>query len=80
MIRLYGSAKSRAIYCLWLLEELNVTYEHLPIGFGKDDLKAPDFLAVNPNGKIPALQDGDVTLFESMAINLYLAQKYESSL
>ena len=61
---------------LWALEELGIPYEHVPTDFASD-AKKPDFLAINPNGRVPALVDGDVTLFESMAINLYLARKYD---
>jgi glutathione S-transferase len=44
------------------------------------DSRKPDYLKINPNGRIPALQDGDLTLFESLAINLYLARKYDKGL
>jgi glutathione S-transferase len=76
VIKLYGIRQSRALRSLWALEELGVPYEHVQTNFATD-AKKPEFLAVNPNGKIPALVDGDVTLFESMAINLYLARKYD---
>jgi len=76
MIKLYGVRQSRAMRSLWALEELGVPYENVPIHFATD-AKKPEFLAINPNGRIPALVDGDVTLFESMAINLYLAKKYD---
>ena len=76
MITLYGKVMSRAARCVWVLEELGVDYEHVPTDSrtGKD--KTAEFLAINPSGKIPALKDGDVSLFESLGINLYLAQKY----
>ncbi len=78
MIKLYGSAHSRAARCLWMLEELEQAYEHLDL----EDLDAAATLQtvtrVNPIGKVPALEDGEVKLFESMAINLYLAAKYGS--
>jgi glutathione S-transferase len=79
MIRLYGIVNSRALRCLWALEEVGVGYELVPTNF-LADAKKPDYLAINPNGRIPALVDGDVTLFESMAINLYLAKKYGPAL
>ncbi len=75
MIKLYGIRMSRAMRSLWALEEVGVPYEHVPIDFMTES-KTPEFRAINPNGKVPALVDGDVTLFESMAINLYLAKKY----
>jgi glutathione S-transferase len=63
--------------CLWALEELGVPYEHVPTNFATD-AKKPEFAAINPNQRVPALVDGDVTLFESMAINLYLGKKYDT--
>src|SRR5262245_39410304 len=78
MIKLYGIRQSRAARSLWCLEELGVPYEHVPIHFATD-AKKPEFKAINPNGKVPALVDGDVTLFESMAINLYLVKKYDKA-
>lgn len=75
MIKLYGVRQSRAMRCLWVLEELGVAYEHVPTSF-TTDAKTPEFAAINPNQRVPALVDGDLTLFESMAINLYLARKY----
>jgi len=77
MIKLYGIRQSRALRSLWALEELGLAYEHVPTNF-TTDAKKPEYLAINPNGRIPALVDGDVTLFESMAINLYLAKKYDT--
>jgi glutathione S-transferase len=76
MIKLYGIRQSRAMRCLWALEELGVPYEHVPIHFATD-AKSPEYKAINPNGRVPGMVDGDVTLFESMAINLYLVKKYD---
>jgi glutathione S-transferase len=80
MIQLYGVSQSRAFRCLWMLEELGLAYEHVQTNFLGGDTRTPGFLAINPNGHIPALVDGDTTLFESMAINLYLAEKYDAGL
>ncbi len=80
MITLYGVPGSRAMRSLWMLEEIGVPYENVPTHFATGDCKKPDFLKINPNGHIPALVDGDVTLFESLAINLYLARKYGKEL
>jgi len=77
LIKLYGIRQSRAMRCLWALEELGVAYEHVPTNFATD-AKKPEFAAINPNQRVPALVDADVTLFESMAINLYLAKKYDT--
>ncbi len=78
MIKLYGISQSRASRCLWMLEELGVPYEQIPIGFG--DLRKPDYLKINPNGRLPALEDDGLVLFESLAINLHLARKYDKGL
>ncbi|MEE8507806.1 MAG: glutathione S-transferase family protein [Myxococcota bacterium] len=79
MIKLYGIPMSRAGRCLWALEEVGVEYENVSTNF-TTDAKKPEYLAINPNGRIPTLVDGDTTLFESMAINLYLARKYDAGL
>lgn len=74
MLRIHGIAKSRAFRCIWAAEEAGLAYEALPVTFGADS-KTEAFRAINPNGKIPALQDGDLLLFESLAINLHIAGK-----
>jgi glutathione S-transferase len=73
-VKIYGPAASRAARALWMVRELGVPFEHIPIEM--KDLKGADYLKINPNGKVPTLIDGDFKLFESMAINLYLAAKY----
>lgn len=80
MIKVYGVPASRAFRTLWMLEELGLPYENIPTHFATGDTRKPEFLAINPNGHIPALVDGDVTMWESMAINLYLAKKYDKGL
>ncbi|TWT09709.1 glutathione S-transferase family protein [Reyranella sp. CPCC 100927] len=78
-VKIYGSVQSRAARALWCARECGIEFEHL--GTDSKALKAdPEFARINPNGKVPAMVDGDVTLFESMAINLYLAHKYGKSL
>jgi glutathione S-transferase len=74
MAKLYGTSRSRSARSLWALEELGVTYEHLPLTTA--DTKSADHLKRNPNGHIPVLEDDGVVVWESMAINLYLADKY----
>jgi glutathione S-transferase len=64
----------------WMLEEIGVPYEYKRISLREGDNKKPEFLKVSPGGKIPTIQDGNVTLTESMAINLYLAEKYGKGL
>ena len=75
MIKLYGIAASRAFRALWMLEELGLQYEHVPTNF-IGETRSAEFLKLNPNGHIPVLVDGETVLWESMAINLYLARKY----
>lgn len=77
--KLFGISGSRALRAIWGIEEAGIAYDHVAVSYGADS-KDTDYLAVNPNGRIPALIDGDVTLFESMAINLYLAKKYGGAL
>jgi glutathione S-transferase len=79
MIKLYGVPGSRAMRSLWMLEELGVPYENVPVDF-VTGTKQPEFKKLNPNGHIPVLQDGDLVLFESLAINLYLARKHGQGL
>jgi len=73
-VKIYGPTASRASRALWIVHELGIPFEH--VGMEMKDLKNADYLKVNPNGKVPTLVDGDFKLFESMAINLYLAAKY----
>ena len=77
--RLFGTSKSRALRALWGMEEVGIPFEHVPTGYGAES-KAPEYLEVNPNGRIPALIDGELRLFESMAINLYLSKRYGAAL
>jgi glutathione S-transferase len=77
--KLFGMSGSRALRAIWGIEEVGIDYDHFPVTFGADS-KAAEYLSVNPNGRIPALIDGDLRLFESMAINLYLAKRYGGEL
>ena len=80
MLRLYGSAKSRALRNLWLLGELDVPYDHKDYLPGSPETRTPEFRALNPNARIPVIDDDGFVLCESMAINLYLAKRHASSL
>jgi len=80
MIKLYGISASRAFRPMWLMEEIGLEYELIPVDFRKGENWTKDYLAINPNGKVPTLIDGDLVLYESMAINLYLAKKYGNDL
>src|SRR5919198_4378156 len=75
MLKLYGQARSRASRSLWMLEELGIAYEHVPTR-PHTESRQPDYLRINPNGHIPSLDDDGFILWESLAINLYLAEKY----
>lgn len=74
MTKLHGTSRSRSARSLWALEELGVNYEHNPMP--TTDAKSAAHLKLNPNGHVPVLEDDGVVLWESMAINLYLADKY----
>lgn len=76
MIKIYGSLVSRATRNVWMLEELGVDYEHVNLDWGKQENRSPEYLKINPAGKVPTLVDGDAVMSESLGINLYLAQKY----
>ncbi|OIP31315.1 MAG: hypothetical protein AUK47_22685 [Deltaproteobacteria bacterium CG2_30_63_29] len=80
MITLYGPPASSAGRCYWTLEEIGLGYETPEFSMKNKDHKAPEFLKLNPNGKVPALVDGDLVLWESIAINAYLAAKYAPAL
>ncbi|WP_421994304.1 glutathione S-transferase family protein [Roseococcus sp.] len=74
MLKLYGTPKSRNFRCIWAAEESGLAYEIVPVGFGAP-VKSATHLKLNPNGKIPAMEDGELVLFESLAINLHIASK-----
>jgi len=80
MITIYGSPKSSSGRCFWTLEEVGIEYQSKAINFKEKEHKSEAFLKINPNGKVPALTDGDCTIWESMAINMYLCEKYKPEL
>jgi glutathione S-transferase len=75
-LRIYGIARTRAFRALWVAMELGIDFEHLPIEIGDAGAKSPEFLVINPNGRLPVIVDGGFVLFESLAITLYLAKKH----
>jgi glutathione S-transferase len=72
MVKLYGSSMSRAGRSLWALEEAGVKFEQVTVA----ETRKPEYLKINPNGHVPALDDNGTTIWESIAINLYVAEKY----
>jgi glutathione S-transferase len=76
MLQLYGSEKTRAFRVLWLLEELNLPYKHMALNFAAGEHKSPDYLKLNPSGKVPVLVDGSLVIHESSAILLHLLDSY----
>lgn len=76
MLILYGGARTRASIVQWYLEELNLPYEYVSLNLQAGEHRQPDYLAINPVGKVPAIVDGDLKLWESGAILLYLADRY----
>ena len=75
-LHIYGIARTRAFRVLWVAEELELAYEHLPIEIGDAGARTPEFLSLNPNGRLPVIVDDGFVLFESLAITLYLAKKH----
>ncbi len=76
MMEIFGSTSSRAIRCIWAAEEVEASYESHAIDFAKGENRSPEFLAMNPAGKVPAFRDGDLVLTESAAICNYIAEKF----
>ena len=75
-MKLYYVPQTRSNRPRWLLEELGEPYEMVRLDPRKGDTKTPEYLKVHPLGKVPALEDGETTIFESAAIVAWLADKY----
>ncbi len=82
MLKIYGQARSRAFRVMWLCKESNISYEHIPVTIHIDNAQAkePWYRDLNPNARIPTIDDDGFVMWESSAINLYLAEKYASPL
>jgi glutathione S-transferase len=75
-MKLYEFTPTRSIRVRWVLQELGVEYEAISINLPTGEHRTPAFLAINPAGKLPVLVDGEHLITESVAITLYLAEKY----
>ncbi len=78
-MKLYFNPQSRAVIARWMLDECGVDYEIVPVELVKGEHKTPEFLGINPAGKLPALVDGDARIFESAAICLYLGDRFPAA-
>jgi glutathione S-transferase len=74
-LKIYGIPRSRTARVLWMAKELGLEFENIPVD-NQGGSRTSDFLKINPNGHIPAIDDDGTVVWESMAINLYLAKKY----
>ncbi|MDD3650783.1 glutathione S-transferase family protein, partial [Immundisolibacter sp.] len=74
-MKLYGAAYSRAGRCIWMLEEIGQPYELDPVDPRSGRTRSPEMLKLNPNGHVPVLEDDGYVIWESLAINQYLAEK-----
>ena len=79
MMKLYWCPRSRSFSALWLMEEVGEPYERVLIDITTGAQKKPDYLAINPMGKVPALVDGDVSMAESAAICAYVAERHHDN-
>lgn len=73
---IHGAPFARTNYIIWAMKEMGLTYELNPVNPFTGDNKKPEYLAINPNGLIPTLEEDGFILWESMAINFYLAKNY----
>ncbi len=74
-LTIYGVPTSRALRILWLANELGLKYTYVPVDF-MGGSRTPEFLKINPNGHVPAIDDDGLILWESLACNLYLIKKH----
>jgi glutathione S-transferase len=75
-MQLYEFAPTRSIRARWMLQELGVDFESITVNLAAGEHRHPEFLKLNPAGRVPVLVDDDLVLTESVAILLYLAEKY----
>lgn len=79
MMKVYGYPNSRSTRITWMLEELEQDYEFCLVDFAKGEPQSPEYLAINPAGKVPAFQEDELLLLESAAIVAYLGDKTPDS-
>lgn len=75
-MKIYHAPNSRSVRAIWLFEELGLPYELEVFPLGGAKMRTPEYLKVHPMGRVPAVTDGDVTIFESGAIVQYMLTKY----
>lgn len=80
MLTIYGWKRSRAARCMWVMEELELEYTQVPLNQTNGETRTPEYLAINPAGKIPALVHDGFILRETVAINFYLASVFAGTL
>ena len=76
MIKLYGMPKTRSTRITWALEEVGAEYQYISVNLVKGEGQSPEFLALNPAGKVPVLVDAELVLTESAAICTYLGDRF----
>ena len=79
MLKIYGYPKSRSYRAVWALEEAGAEYDYVKVDLMKGEGRKPEFIAINPSGKVPALIDGDLVITESAAIMTYIGEKFSAS-
>ena len=82
VLKIYGQARSRAFRVLWLCKESDIPYEHNPVSINVPNAQAKEdwYVKLNPNARVPTIDDDGFVMWESAAINLHLARKYQSPL
>ena len=82
MLKIYGQPRSRAFRVLWMAKEAGIAYEHNPVSIMVENAQCKEqwFVDLNPNARVPAIDDDGFVMWESAAINFYLAEKYKSPL
>jgi glutathione S-transferase len=80
MLKIYGPGRSRTFRVFWLCKESGISYEHIPVTINVDGAESKQdwYLKLNPNGRVPTIEDDGFVMWESAAINIWLAEKYKS--